>query len=264
MDPLAIIRTESQRFADVLAATDPGAPCPTCPAWTADDLLWHLTDVHLFWAGVLATGARTDADVEAVEASKPERPATTAGLLALREQATTALLDQLAHLDDADPRWSWWEADQTVGFTRRMQTHEATMHRLDAEFAAGLDAGPIAPEVAAAAVDHCVDVMWGWMPDWAIWEPLALVELVATDTGQTWTVQVGHWTGTGPESGTEFDEPRGIRAIAASDGGLPVARATAAVEQLARWAWSRRGDADVTGDPGAVAALDRLIAMGIQ
>ena len=86
-------------------------------------------------------------------------------LLALREQATTALLDQLGRLDDAEPRWTWWPADQTVGFTRRMQTYEATMHRVDAELTAGLSIGTIAPDVAAGAVDHAVDVMWGWLPD---------------------------------------------------------------------------------------------------
>ena len=63
MDPTAIIRAEAQRFADVLAATAPDARCPTCPEWSASDLL------------------------------------------AVREQATTALLEQLDRLDDAEPRW---------------------------------------------------------------------------------------------------------------------------------------------------------------
>lgn len=59
--------------------------------------------------------------------------------LPLRERATTELVSQLNALDDSQPRWSWWEPDQTVGFTRRMQTYEATMHRVDAELIAGLD-----------------------------------------------------------------------------------------------------------------------------
>lgn len=83
----------------------------------------------------------------------------------LRRQATADLISVLAELDDAQPRWSWWEPEQTVGFTRRMQTYEATMHRVDAERAAGLEPGPIAGDVAAGAVDHCVDVMWGWLPE---------------------------------------------------------------------------------------------------
>lgn len=89
--------------------------------------------MHYFWAGVLARNARTEADLAAVEQTKPARPSATGDLLALREEATAALLDQLGSLDDAEPRWSWWPPEQTVGFTRRLQTHEATMHRVDAE-----------------------------------------------------------------------------------------------------------------------------------
>src|ERR1700742_696250 len=74
MDSTAIIRAEAQRFADVLAATPGDARCPTCPDWSASDLLWHLTEVHLFWAGVLERNVRTEADVAAVEQSKPDRP----------------------------------------------------------------------------------------------------------------------------------------------------------------------------------------------
>jgi uncharacterized protein (TIGR03083 family) len=106
MDPTAIIRAEAQRFADVLVATAPDARCPTCPEWSASDLLWHLVVVHQFWAGVLARDVRTDADVAAIDWAAPVRADNTADLLAVREQATTALLEQLDRLDDAEPRWS--------------------------------------------------------------------------------------------------------------------------------------------------------------
>ena len=184
MDRIAIIRTEAQRLADVLTKTAEDARCPTCPDWSASDLLWHLTTVHFFWAGVLEQAARTGADLAAIEEAKPDRPSAMPDLLALREQATSALLDQLGRLDDADPRWTWWPPDQTVGFTRRMQTYEATMHRVDAELTAGLPVGPIARDVAAGAVDHAIDVMWGWQPEGSTYEPRAVVEFVASDADQ--------------------------------------------------------------------------------
>lgn len=259
MDRIDVIRNESERFAEVLAGTDPATPCPTCPDWRAGDLLWHLTEVHLFWAGILATNARTDEDSEAVDQDKPDRPDTNIETLALRAEATAKLLAQLSALDDAEPRWSWWEADQTVGFTRRMQTYEALMHRVDAELTAGLPLSPIDSEVAAGAVDHCVDVMWGWLPENMHYEPLTVAKFVASDTGQTWLVEVGHWFGTG-QSGKVYDVPRAVRA---SDVPAEVS-VTAPVEQLALWAWGRGGKADVTGDPTAVAAVQALIAQGIQ
>ena len=226
-------------------------------------MLWHLTEVHGFWARVLADNVRTEAEMEAVERLKPERSAqkTTADILVLREQATAALVDQLARLADDEPRWSWWEPDQTVGFTRRMQICEATMHRVDAELTADVDVGPIEQDVATLAVDHCVDVMWGWMPEWADYQPQTVVEFVAIDTGRRWLLEVGHWTGTGPESGKPFDEPRAVRA---GQGAEPAVTVSAPVEDLALWSWTRGGTVQTTGDPDGVAALERLIANGIQ
>ena len=227
MDRAAIIRAESDRFAQVLAAAAPEAPCPTCPDWNALDLLWHLTEVHWFWSQVLARDARTDSDIGAIEEAKPPRPASIAELLALRSRSTGQLLDQLEVLADDAPRWSWWESDQTTGFTRRMQTYEATMHRVDAELTAGLTVGPIAPEVAAGALDHAVDVMWGWLPDGAHYEALATAELVASDLDQRWLVEVGRWT-----AGPGRSAPRARRAIR----GPAAVTVTAAVEDLALWA----------------------------
>ena len=155
MDRIAIIGAESQRFSDVLSSAEPTTHCPTCPDWTAADLLWHLTEVHYFWAGVLEKRVRSEADLASVEAAKPERPTTIAGLVKLRADATAALLRELTGREDAEPCWSWWPPDQTVGFTRRMQTYEATMHRVDAELTAGVPVGAIADDVASGAVDPC-------------------------------------------------------------------------------------------------------------
>lgn len=250
MDRIAIIRTEAQRLAEVLAVTSPDARCPTCPDWSASDLLWHLTMVHFFWAGVLERNARTESDVAAVEESKPRRPSAMRDLLALREQATTALLEQLGRLDDAEPRWTWSPADQTVGFTRRMQTYEATMHRLDAELAAGMPIGPIAPDVAAGAVDHAVDVMWGWLPEGSAHEPRAVVEFVAPDADRRWLVEVG----------VASDWPRALRAT----DGEPTATVSAGVADLAQWAWTRGGVVEISGRAESVAALEAVVTNGMQ
>lgn len=264
MDRRAVIEAESRRLAEVLAVTPPTTRCPTCPEWNAADLLWHLTEVHLFWAGILRGDVRDADGMQAVEAAKPERPATVAGLLALRERATAALLEQLDRLADDEPRWSWWPADQTVGFTRRMQTYEATMHRIDAERTAAVPVGPISREVAAGAVDHCADVMWGWLPDGAPYEPLALARLTATDTGDRWLIEVGHWTFTDPKSGEQYDEPRAIRATEedASTRTLPTAAVQAPVVDLALWAWNRGGSVDLSGEQSATAAVEALISRG--
>ena len=72
-----------------------------------------------------------------------------------------------------------------------MQTYEATIHRVDAELTAAQPISVISPDVAAGAVDQAVDVMWGWMPEGAAYEPRAVVEFIASDTDQRWLAEVG-------------------------------------------------------------------------
>ena len=76
LDRLRVIDGEARRFADVLTPVNPATRVPTCPDWDAADLLWHLTEVHLFWAGILRADARTDQPVGAVDAAKPGPPKT--------------------------------------------------------------------------------------------------------------------------------------------------------------------------------------------
>lgn len=267
MDRLEIIARESDRFAAVLADCPPDAPCPTCPEWTAQDLLWHLAGVHHFWSRILGDDIRTGEEAEALEGEEPERPADIRGMLGMRENATLRLMDQLAHLADDEPRWTWFPSDQTVGFTRRMQTYEATMHRVDAELTAGAEVSPIAPDVAEGAVDHCVEVMWdaigAWIPEGSTDESAAIVELVASDTGRQWLVDVGHFHGVGATSGKEFDF---MRARAAAADAEPTGTVTGTAEQLALWAWGRApiDSVSISGSDEAVTAVRGLIEQGIQ
>lgn len=258
MDHQTVISREAQRLTDLLLDADPEARVPTCPDWNTTDLLWHLTTVHAFWARIIAENPQ-GGEVGAIEADEPARPDTMAEMASVRAAATADLIAALGAVSDDEPRWTW-SAEQTAGFTRRMQVCEATMHRVDAELTAGVPVSPIAADVAALCVSHAIDAMWAWLPEWGTYEPLTVVEFVASDTGQRWPVEIGHWTGVGPESGTAWDLPRAIPAT----GGAASATATAPLVDLALWAWRRQGVADVSGDPRAVAALDALLEMGMS
>ncbi len=61
-DYLAHIRRDSARFREVLAGCDPAAPVPSCPDWSAVDLLWHLTDAELTAGCVTSLAADLAAD----------------------------------------------------------------------------------------------------------------------------------------------------------------------------------------------------------
>jgi len=261
MDHLRIIQDETARFVDALRDVDPAAPVPTCPPWTASELLWHLTEVHAFWARILASGALTDEDAEQVVEGKPARPDDHAAVITLLETETAAMVTELAGREDAQRAWSWFATDQTVGFTRRMQVHEATMHRVDAEATAGVESAPISAEVAADGISHAIEVMlawWGTRPGFAFHPNVGAVEL-HLDDAQSRLVVGGRWRGTG-QSGEVHDEP-GIAFVAE---GESVATISGSAEETYRWLWGRGPEPTTSGDRSALDAVRTAQAHGMQ
>ncbi len=261
-DHTRVIRTETQRFADAVAAADPTATVATCPDWTAADLLWHLTEVHALWHRVLAYGAQSDEDAEAIENEKPARPDDPTAAMALLDAETEALLEQLDKRVDEQPAWSWFATDQTVGFTRRMQVHEAVMHRIDAELVAGRPVTPIDPEVAADGVLHAVDVMfawWGTLPGFEFVPADGVVALTLTDVERTVLLRPGRWRGVG-QSGKSYDEPGILRVTDLP----PTAGFAGTAEEVDRWLWGRGPEPESDGDAAALDAVRAVQAAGIQ
>lgn len=275
-DAITIIRQESDRLATALTSADRDQQVPTCPEWTADDLLWHLTEVHEFWSEILGTGATTEEKVMAIEAAKAPRPEGRETLLERRAAATESLLAQLEARGDEEQAWFWFSEHQSVGITRRMQTHEATIHRVDAELTAGQPVSAIDARLAAAGLDHVLEVMWPaayeWIPDWAGRTPVAAIE-IRPQGGSTRCLGIDRWRGTRPRDGEEFDVPVGRPLDGPpAEGELPRAGASGSPLALCLWAWGREkalehlaGGAEAVrlqGDPEAIAALEALIAEG--
>ncbi len=261
-DFMGTIESESERFLQAVQIADPSAQVPTCPDWTAEDLLWHLTEVHAYWAAILRERAQTEEESEAAEATKPQRPADRDARVQLFRQQTSALLAQLRERDDSEPAWFWLETAKTVGSTLRMQAHEATMHRVDAELTAGIESAPIDPELAADGIAHGVQVMWGW---WAtlpgfVFRPVGgAVALTASDLDRTWHVQPGRWVGVG-QSGTSYDEP----GVVLTDRTEAVATVTGTAETLERWLWGRGPEPRCNGDQESLHALREAQKAGMQ
>lgn len=256
------IRSESARFAAVLADCDPAARVPACPDWDAAELLWHLAGVQWFWTATMA--GRPDGPPD--EAGRPERADSYAGLLEQYAALSAGLVDVLTGLDPAEPAWSWAEhvpGGQTVGFTLRRQAHEALIHRLDAEQTAG--AGLVTaldPALAADGVAELLEVMYGGAaPEWGRIEPgTHHVRIDLTDAGGSLWVQPCTFLGTDPESGKNYDGPHVL--VVDDPGTEPSAVVSAAAADLDATWWKRRGadGIEVTGDRAAYdelkAALD--------
>ena len=258
IDREAVVRAESERFGAVLATTAPAARVPTCPGRDAVDLLQHPTRVHQFWAAVV--GERlTGAAVQEFEQRRPALPDDPARLQLARRQATAALLAALRARNPSEAAWSWFPPDQSADFTWRMQTHETTMHRVDAELTAGLPISSIDAEVAGDGVDHVVDVMWAWAPPEAERRRTGTLLLRATDTGRSWLVQTSRWTG--PAWG---ESPTDQIGCSRATGGQPDATVAGTAEDLDLLLWGR-AHRDVTraGEQEALEEFQHVLDHGI-
>jgi uncharacterized protein (TIGR03083 family) len=177
---LDTIAAESAAFHAAVAATPLATSVPACPDWTVADLVYHLGEVHYFWGEV---AERRLSSPEAVET--PARPADAELVGWAREQADH-LHQVLAAADPETPVWTW-SAQKDVAFIQRRMAQETSVHRWDAESAAG-EAAPIDAAIAADGVDEFLTHM---LPDTRTDRPAisGSVHLHATDTPGEWVVR---------------------------------------------------------------------------
>ncbi|MEI7059195.1 maleylpyruvate isomerase N-terminal domain-containing protein [Nocardioides sp. CCNWLW239] len=255
------IRSESARFRAVLADTDPTAPVPTAPEWTAADLLWHVAgEVQHFWTHVVETRPATPSDETYDEPKRPQN-ATYEDLLALFDETNTRFVKTLEQTPPDDRAWTW-SKEQTAGFTFRRQAHEILIHRLDAELTAGT-VTPLDPKLAADGVDEVLDIMYGGKPEWSSFvggKHFVRVDAVDTDT-RIW-VQLGLLSGTRP-NGDHLENEPDLYVISHDEvpaGTEPDVIIEGAAGDLDAWLWRRRDDEDIriTGDQDVYAEFRAL------
>ena len=250
-DFLAHLRDESARFLGVLHGSELSRPVPTCPEWTAADLLWHLGEVQWFWGSVVRDRLRT---VDGLV--PPDRPDSDHGLVQFFEEQSARLLLALTDADPAEEVYMWAE-DKTVGYVRRRQAHEALVHRLDAELTTG-QLTPVDPALATDGLLEVLDVMYGGSTPWGTFTPQGpSLRVVAEETGLVVPVVLGRFTGTDPESGEAVDDAE-LSVRAADPDAEPAAVVRGRAEDLDAWAWHRRDDAALTVE-GDRSAYDRLL-----
>jgi uncharacterized protein (TIGR03083 family) len=245
------IRDESQRFRDVLADCDAKARVPSCPDWTAADLLWHLGKVQHWWTWMVVNRPKGPDDY-----LDPERPGGYADLLAFYDEQYVALVDALSAADPDEEAWTW-SSDHKISFIYRRQAHEALIHRRDAELAAH-DVSPFPADLAADGVDEVLDVMYGGLPSWGSFSPLEhYLRLDLTDTGDRVWVQLGRFSGTDPEG---IDHEEDDIHVVADPGVEPDAVISGTAEALDTRLW-RRADGAETHLAGDLEIVDRFRAV---
>ena len=223
------VATAAERFATGLAGADPTAVVPACPGWTVHDLVAHLGNIHTWAAAIVASGGPV------------EQPTTDPGDAPLDQwyaARAAHLVQVLADSDPAAPCWNFARVGEVAGFWRRRQLHEVLMHLVDLDQAHGRTTG-LAPTTCADAVTETFEVFGPRLHARGVRLDLeGPVSLVATDTGDCWTLRPG---GDGPPS-LDRDE-------------LVDDRVTGTAEELWLRIWKRADGVTVSGDADRVGRL---------
>jgi uncharacterized protein (TIGR03083 family) len=239
---LAALRADGPALQDAVTEAGPNAGVPSCPGWTVADLVEHLTSLLKWVRETVPRGVITRPEARVVP---DPRPAWPNALEALRRELT-GTSETLDALDPEFPAWTWPAQAKKAGFWHRRMAHEVSVHRWDAEAAAGR---PTAIETKLAA-DGVNEVLDTWLPAGRRYEPTELqgvVHLVATDASYEWFVRLRATGVALLDTGTILD----------TDDHHARAGATGTASDLQLVLMGRRAPnvLTITGDPRLVMAL---------
>ncbi|RLK61517.1 maleylpyruvate isomerase family mycothiol-dependent enzyme [Actinokineospora cianjurensis] len=148
---LDVLETETTLLATSAAAADQDRPVPGCPGLTVGETTRHLGSVYRMALTWIRTGTRPTHWQRQPLDGEPVEHYLLDGL--------RALLGELEANAASAPCPGWHPTDQTYGFWRRRMAHEATVHRVDVQAAAGGDITPVPEDVAVDGVDEVL-TLW--------------------------------------------------------------------------------------------------------
>jgi uncharacterized protein (TIGR03083 family) len=167
------------------ARTSPDADVPACPDFDVTKLVRHLDFVYrrtgVAIAGSPTTPFRRD---ESLPSPVPVDQAFTAFPADL-----ASLVAAVAGADPDLPTWTMTDPDGRVSFWIRRAAHETTVHRVDAQQAAGLAVTPVDAPMAIDGIDELLSLAanrWAGHVD-----APCTVHLHATDAEGEWLVRFG-------------------------------------------------------------------------
>ena len=237
-DRLDLLVEEGARFLAAVERGEPGAAVPSCPDWALRDLVHHTGGVHR-WATRIVNERRTEHLDEELEAIAGGWPADED--LGPWFRAGHALLcDALRAAPEDAEMFAFLRGSPTArDFWIRRQLHETTIHRVDAELAAG--AGAVTPVDAEHAVDGIDEMLTGFLPRRGTRLRPASTKTICvdpTDAAEAWLVTAG---------------PDGATTERAAGDADVVVRGPAADLYLLVW---NRGDVDGLDVSGDASLLD--------
>ena len=230
----------SERLGTAAASAGLDAEVPSCPDWVVRDLVRHQGGIHR-WATAYVAGPctrRQDVDFDVVAAA-PADP----GLLGWFADGHAKLAETLRAADPDVDCWTFFGAPSPLAFWARRQAHETTVHRVDAELAAGWQPTSVPAAFAADGVDELLSGFVTRPTGQLRSDPARLLRISCTDDPAGWLVSI---------------EPDRVTttSTADSDGAARAdchVRGTADDLYLALWNRRPTSGLRIEGDPGVLA-----------
>lgn len=227
----------------------PDAPVLTCPGWVVRDLVQHTGGVHRWATRYVRDAEREpiDDDLERLSGGWPPDDRLVPWFREGHAALVAALRSAPADLDC----FTFLRAPSPLSMWARRQAHETSVHRVDAEGAAGSTVTP-PTDLALDGIDELLTAFAPRRRTGFVLDPARTLSVRPTDGERRWDVEIG------PERITTTVHPLDMDAPSAGPGLAPAPDATLAgpAASLYLWLWNRLGiDAvTVTGDPALVAA----------
>lgn len=185
MDYLTVLAAEGKRI-DRIARQGPlDARVPHLTRWRMGDVVAHLGGVHR-WAESIVRRRHFDGD------GHRKGTETGAALIAWFDEGLEALVATLAEADPTEKCSNFSPGSpSTVGFWRRRQAHETTIHRWDVEAAVG-DHEPIEAGFATDGIDELFHTFIRTRGKQVL---DARIRIATSDTGASWLLAPVHKPG---------------------------------------------------------------------
>jgi uncharacterized protein (TIGR03083 family) len=229
------------RLAEAAQQAGPDATVPSCPDWVVRDLVRHQGGVHRWATGIVA-GPRTEpwrVDLDEVVGTWPG----DGELIGWFGDGVGQLVATLSRAEPDLVCWTFLDAPSPLAMWARRQAHETSVHRVDAELAAGL---PVAPFPAPFAADGIAELLTCFItrPGGRLRSDQArTLRIRCTDTAGDWLVRI---------------DPDGVRTSAGSGGARSDCVVTGAADDLYLALWNRRPTSSLGAD-GDQSVLDLFL-----
>ncbi len=182
---LDVVPREAARLA-VVTAPLLDERVPSCPDWTARELVGHLWRVYWFWHAQVIAADPTD---RVDPGDRPLDPDAEPG--DALELAAAELVEAMRGAGAGASCWNWSGVNPTVSWLARRMALETAVHRYDGELCAGTP-GTIDADLAADGIDEYLRVhLFADIPDAPTATLGGTLCLACSDTGDAWTVEIG-------------------------------------------------------------------------